>query len=536
MEKNIWKEKYLKYKNKYLQLKQFAGSIDLNNFYESQPNKKQPTESKYEKQTQLEDNNYTSNNNLDNKSPEGNPTSPTYTRRNTPSPTYTRRNPTSPTYTRRNPSSPIITNSPSPIITNSPSPILNEKGVIEKLKKIAYDLRRSKNPNYPGLPKPLIENYNNFMCDHSIIYTFDKNTLLISLNVENNLLQLFDNENENANDIINIKNAHICQKLQDVINNLHMYVDKIIINIQEGYPTIYKLLITNLNLDGYKGKPTKLICSYLYEGFLNGPINKMSRNPDGTTSIISDVGLHTRLWLNSCFFSILFDKHVPYIKDTSYLYNEKTFQNLVKSEDLEDVNKNKCKFNDFIYSRIFLREQNKEENKNLFLETSLVLPYLFVDTKTQNLSIKLKCDGICFEIGSKSYLNIHLSAESDKSNKKYGINDNRKMEPLFKSISNNTFRSIRTDFASDTNINTYRQIFDELIIRYINQDTNHKPITNAVCLGDFNYIKNIQYQRFGFRYNFNNYSFYEMPAPKAYPTGLDHFVRIIKHNDFWDYF
>ena len=160
--------------------------------------------------------------------------------------------------------------------------------------------------------------YNDSMSDHKIISYTNDIILIITFNVENisairkNIdynLEMFCKKTKvsgsqkigipiipiNQHDfdiIIDYKNKYICHKLQSIINQ-HTY-QRIYINLQECYPSLYIYLVKNLKVnDQYYFKPTKLINQILHEKInptLNEYINIKPRieNISGLCTLIYD--------------------------------------------------------------------------------------------------------------------------------------------------------------------------------------------------------------------------------------------------------
>jgi len=143
-------------------------------------------------------------------------------------------------------------------------------------------------------PRHII-NYENNLSDHPLIHSIDGELLFLSLNVEsasailkninyniNNLVPPINDANKcglekNRNSqytlseddfikLINFRNHGIFIKLMEKIEEqFNDGIKKIIINLQECYPSLYYYLIKNLKFRGKKCVYTKLFCNNLYE-------------------------------------------------------------------------------------------------------------------------------------------------------------------------------------------------------------------------------------------------------------------------------
>ena len=177
----------------------------------------------------------------------------------------------------------------------------------------------------------LRDNYKNYWSDHPLISSIEEDNLFITYNVEKpNMLQNSVNDqlsyyveinsnkeacelekngsskkytfdNETNNDIIKHKNNKIIEIITKTVNKILKSVEstnpikRIIISLQECYPSLYINLIKDLKFDNKNCKFTKLIPDLLYE----------SKNK---REIKSDENFEKKTWDYSNFCTLIFEK------------------------------------------------------------------------------------------------------------------------------------------------------------------------------------------------------------------------------------
>jgi len=256
---------------------------------------------------------------------------------------------------------------------------------------------------YYGTSSYYYNNYVNNLSDHFILSHIKENKLFISLNVEhiesmpnniNNNLRYILKEEYNINEeklrkIINLKNIKIRLYIQHIIDTSTNITD-IIINIQEGYTSIYKELVENLRFAGNIGKASKLICQNVYEGFSDIPLST-DPTKDISTTFEPDYFNHTRCDKNGCFFTIVFNKDVSFSKLT-YL-----------DDTLIDNNES-------ILGKHICREQ--EISTNLLYTRPTELYISIYNERKHEVSkgtIMLICKSILVTYADMNILNVHLN-------------------------------------------------------------------------------------------------------------------------------
>jgi hypothetical protein len=395
------------------------------------------------------------------------------------------------------------------------------------------------------------QNYSNNLSDHKIITCIKNDILLISFNVEHFLqinIRLLNEDRipvhtdkykymnetmrraegmivpEYFQKIIDTKNTYICDEIQKIINSTNETITKVILNIQEGYPSIYKKLVNTLRFRGRNGKPTKLICQNLYEGWINVPISDYQNDPDiihnRAKELEPDYGKHTRGWHNPCFFSIVFDISLDVLYPIRYLSEEPSIT--------YDDNK-KFPYEDAL-SKHILRNQSITHNDHLFIQAQPVLLYFDI-YKNRNHGINkgcsiLSCRGINFSIYGYNFINIHISYNGD-------IYDISRINPVIDKFIYNTLgiiqlREINT-FSNNPAIADYSDVvidhYDNLhqILKSI-YETPRLLVLDSILLGDFNILPAIGGDGLNIQvYDNIRLKFTEM---LPYYQGFDHFISI----------
>lgn len=329
-----------------------------------------------------------------------------------------------------------------------------------------------------GINSYFYSNYVNNLSDHLILVYVKENILFISLNVEhivsitnninNNLRYILNDSTYNIDiikirKIINLKNKKIKLCIQHIIDN-YSEITKIIVNIQEGYPSIYKELVENLKFIENNGKASKLICQNVYEGFSNVPLS-IDPTKNISTTFEPDYFEHTRCNINGCFFTIIFNRGINYNRLT-YL-DDRTIN--YRSQIIElDFNNNDY---ELLLGRHIYREQ---ENCNDLLYTKPTELYISIYTKDKHGvpkgTIMLICKSILIREDDLNILNVHLDP-----NYLLELKDKIKRNELsmFNEISNEEYRDI---------YNRLYEIYGVPILElnkvYIIGDFNKNDITN----------------------------------------------------------
>ena len=358
------------------------------------------------------------------------------------------------------------------------------------------------------------KNYLDNLSDHKIITCIKDDILLISFNVEHFKEikeRLPGTTPSDFQRIIDTKNRYICIKLQEILDLSHIHIRKVILNIQEGYPSIYRKLVNDLKFRGINGKPTKLICQNLYEGWIRAPIT--GEPPESllvrAKFFETEYDKHTRGWLSSCFFSIVFDNSDP--PQIDYLLREPDI-----GEPIDDINYPY----EVVLSKHILRNQQTCDQQ-LFITSHPVLLYfdLYKEKKGQinKGTVILSCKGIHFSIDEYDFINIHLTFKG------YNIYDKSRIEPLIEIIKLNQLGFIEKNFDR-REYDGYNDIYTRLVLEY---GSNIRINRQTICLGDFNVIGNIVDGKIAI-YEFDDvhHIFTELTPLQSPNQGFDHFIEL----------
>jgi len=412
---------------------------------------------------------------------------------------------------------------------------ITRMNVDSDFKDLLQQIRKRNYPPNDTMKKQGLRNYIKYLSDHKIITHIINNTLLISFNVEHYIkvcdrIGKINDTNDYYIDIINYKNNHILGLLQRIMDEALPDITNIVINIQEGYPTLYKKLVNELLFRReFNGKPTKLICQNLYEGWQD---ESMSSH----TNYERTISRHTRLWANGCFFSIEF--HLDHFPKIEYLNDN------IQDIPIEDADNNQHGHGprknifqtEYLLSIHIARKQNIPENLQLLINANPVLLYSKRFRKTNNgikkNNLILTCRGIHFNnTNVGDIINLHLNMWGENS---YN-HDISNITNLIILIKNNHLGSIETDlnFTDGSDDIAYNDVQMSLVEEYNHEIILHR---NSVCLGDFNILGENMYNYQGIesgnllldlkKFDDNLFTFREL-KPVEYPYhGFDHFISI----------
>ncbi len=291
-------------------------------------------------------------------------------------------------------------------------------------------------------------NYKANLSDHELIFSkeTDKDAivrnLIISLNVsfwkdvKNNIIDYITPLNDNINfESLNFNNLikHIIklknQKIKNLLNQLinlprFLRAREIIINIQEGYPTLYQELVCGIRQRDTFGIPTKLICKNLFESFTN--ISKDDKNivvkvKDHIQKILNDSSSYNiggRPDINTNLFSIVINNTSS---NDGFILQQRLFVDLIK-KDIEgniirDEDGNIIREdNEEILGRHIIQKQ--QEIGEVFIAAEpILLTCKIAQTYSRMVdygvgigSVIIKCDGL--RLLFKGILNCHLEKDN----------------------------------------------------------------------------------------------------------------------------
>lgn len=310
-----------------------------------------------------------------------------------------------------------------------------EKYIIDGLRK-----NKEKHDRYD-------RNFRANLSDHELLISneSDENAFVInstiSLNVgfwidnKYNIIKYFKNLDEHIdvdtstfNDlikyIIKLKNQKIKNLLNQLINlpRLNRSIE-IIINIQEGYPTLYRELvcgIKHINSDTY-GIPTKLVCKNIFESFTNIQKDeadieaKVNAHIQGIFNGTSSYNIGGRPHNNTNLFSIVID--IPSSMDAFMIHQQLFYDSIFRDGTIRyEPGTILTEDNEEIIGKHIIKKQ--EEIGEVFIAAEPILLTCKIAQKYSRMvdygvgigSVIIKCDGI--RLLFKGVLNCHLEKDN----------------------------------------------------------------------------------------------------------------------------
>ena len=357
------------------------------------------------------------------------------------------------------------------------------------LPNIYYGTPSDTNNDYNKIIRRLITkhgniNYDNFLSDHKIIYKIHDNSLIITFNVEkvidvrkninDNLIFFYNKtkgrpkpikiDDKDFNNIINYKNKHICECLQKIIDSGDY--NKIYINLQECYPSLYIFLVRNLKVKSqFYFETTKLISDILYEKFGHSISYEEMKFPD-IKPVYDKESDNPRYENNSSLCTLVYN--------SEYEYKIPSLQDFSYSED----------FNEEWYSAKLHQFQINPLNYKHFLKAYPcgTYSYIFTDDSRPGAgegTYHLICNAIYTE--KYKMVNIHSKVSGDITHIINIINSftpSKKVIPIFPDQKFKSFREFDHSGHIPMLIDT------ELNYLY---DTKEEFITDEfIIAGDFN--------------------------------------------------
>ncbi len=300
--------------------------------------------------------------------------------------------------------------------------------------------------------------------------------------------------------MINIKNKRIANKIKEVCE---LYpTSKIIINIQEGYSSLYATIYKTLERIANKFSATKIICQNVLE--VHSPLTKEEMDRMGITNenptqeqqsqierFIGDWSRQVpqvynqtqngRPYNNGCYFSFIVDNSVPRIRRTGLVveFNNLMYRiNLLRSEIEID--------------REILTWQNLQANNSFYLPARpILLTKKVIQHGSRAIangvsfgSLILTCDGI--QLLTEGIINCHLSPNRKSCEYLVSCLNSRNLNGLWNVFDYVCDPADRTQ-VKEPKICINTEIFTNLITNYIIQLNIQLPAEPIrIIAGDFN--------------------------------------------------